>query len=255
MNYIKNSHKSSGAAKGSTNGLSASENDLTALGNSNEKSESTTSISSTYSTDPYTSSAKRISDEIREDKIECCDIIAQFGVDPNEFLHLLEEWTQHLIYEYRNRREQFKILLKERWEKGELDGLKSADDFNRRLIYSHIQKLNQWRENILTDLKRQLDDLQPTSNVKQMTNELIDQLLEIMSSIIAIHDNMPNELQHDRTKITGLTNYLNETIDQLNRIKKLNEKEYNTICIIGLEKAGKSSFINALLGFELLPYR
>jgi ribosome biogenesis GTPase A len=49
--------------------------------------------------------------------------------------------------------------------------------------------------------------------------------------------------------------YLNETIEQLKRIEKINEKEYNTICIIGLEKAGKSSFINALLGFELLPFK
>ena len=202
-----------------------------------------------------THAAKCISEQIKDDKIECCNIIAQYGVDPNEFLHLLEEWTQYIIYEYKNRREHFKILLKERWENGELDGLKSSDDFNRRSIHSHLQKLTQWSQTILAELKRQLDELQPTSNVKQITNQLIEELLQIMSSVILIHENLPEEFQHDRTKITGLSNHLNETIEQLKRIQKINEKEYNTICIIGLEKAGKSSFINALLGFELLPYR
>ena len=76
-----------------------------------------------------------------------------------------------------------------------------------------------------------------------------------MTSIILIHQNITNEIHNDRTKITGLTNYLNETIEQLKRIQKINEKEHNTICIIGLEKAGKSSFINALIGFELLPFK
>jgi ribosome biogenesis GTPase A len=73
--------------------------------------------------------------------------------------------------------------------------------------------------------------------------------------IIIIHQNISSSDINDRTKIIGLTTYLNETIEQLKRIRKINEKEFNTICIIGLEKAGKSSFINALLGFELLPFK
>jgi GTP1/Obg family GTP-binding protein len=214
-----------------------------------------TSLSSTYSTEPYTNSAKRISEQIKDDKIECRTIISQYGVDPNEFLNLLEQWTQHLIHEYKQHREHFKLLLKERWERGELNGIKSDDDSNRRLVHVHIQKLNQWRQTILINLKHQLDELQSTSNIKEIINHLIDELLQIMTSIILIHQNSTNEVHHDRTKITGLTNYLNETIEQLKRIQKINEKEYNTICIIGLEKAGKSSFINALLGFELLPFK
>jgi len=233
----------------------ASENEQLTQTDINQKSIVYTSLSSTYSTEPYTNSAKRISEQIKDDKIECRAVIAQYGVDPNEFLHLLEQWTQHLIHQYKQRREHFKLLLKDRWERGELNGIKSDDDSNRRLVHVHIQKLNQWRQTIINDLKRQLDELQPTSNIKQITNHLIEDLLQIMTSIIQIHQNITNEIHNDRTKITGSTTYLNETIEQLKRIQKINEKEYNTICIIGLEKAGKSSFINALLGFELLPFK
>jgi len=231
------------------------ENGLSTQTNIDEKSIVYTSLSDSYSTESYTNSAKLISEQIKEDKIDCRSVIAQYGVDPNEFLHLLEQWTQHLILEYKERRERFKILLKEKWERGELNGIKSDDDSNRRLVHVHIQKLNEWRHTGLSDLKHQFDELQPKSNIKEITNQLIDHLLQIMSSIIIIHQNVTNEINNDRTKMIGLTTYLNETIEQLKRIKKLNEKEYNTICIIGLEKAGKSSFINALLGFELLPFK
>jgi hypothetical protein len=222
---------------------------------SSESSFTRMSLSKSYSTEPYTNSAKLISEQIKEDKIECRSIISQYGIDPNELLHLLEQWTQHLIREYKQRRERFKILLKEKWERGELNGMKSDDDSNRRLVHVHIQKLNEWRQKGLSTIKHQLDELQPTSNVKDITNELIDDLLQIMSSIIIIHQNIASSDINDRTKIIGLTTYLNETIEQLKRIRKINEKEFNTICIIGLEKAGKSSFINALLGFELLPFK
>jgi hypothetical protein len=232
-----------------------SENELSTETDINDKSIVYTSLSSTYSTEPYTNSAKRISEQIKDDKIDCRSVIAQYGVDPNEFLHLLEQWTQHLIVEYKQRREHFKLILKEKWERGELRGIKSDDDSNRRLVHVHIQKLNEWKHKGLTDIKRQLDELQAKDNVKEITNQLIDDLLQIMSSIIIIHQNVTNEISYDRTKILGLINYLNETIEQLKRIKKINEKEHNTICIIGLEKAGKSSFINALLGFELLPFK
>jgi hypothetical protein len=232
------------------------ENGLSAQTNIDDKSVVYTSLSNSYSTKSYTNLAKLISEQIKEDKIDCRSVIAKYGVDPNEFLHLLEQWTQHLILEYKQNREHFKLLLKEKWERGELNGIKSDDDSNRRLVHVHIQKLNEWKHKGLTDIKRQFDEIQSTkNNIKEITNQLIDDLLQIMSSIIIIHQNVTNEINNNRTKIVGLTNYLNETIEQLKRIKKINEKEYNTICIIGLEKAGKSSFINALLGFELLPYK
>jgi hypothetical protein len=231
------------------------ENELSIETDNNDKSVVYTSLSSTYSTEPYTNSAKRISEQLKEDKIDCRSVIAQYGVDPNEFLHLLEQWTQHLILEYKQRREHFKLVLKEKWERGELRGIKSDDDSNRRLVHVHIQKLNEWKHTGLVNIKRQLDELQATNNVKEITNKLIDDLLQIMSSIIIIHQNVTNEISYDRTKILGLITYLNETVEQLKRSKNINEKEYNTICIIGLEKAGKSSFINALLGFELLPFK
>ncbi|CAF1602490.1 unnamed protein product, partial [Didymodactylos carnosus] len=51
----------------------------------------------------------------------------------------------------------------------------------------------------------------------------------------------------------GALTYLNDAKDFLLKLKEKNEKKSNVICIAGLEKCGKSTFINALLGFELLP--
>ena len=65
------------------------------------------SISNSYTTEPYTTSAKLISQQISEDKLECRSVISQYGIDPNEFLQLLEQWTQSLIHEYKSKREHF----------------------------------------------------------------------------------------------------------------------------------------------------
>ena len=46
---------------------------------------------------------------------------------------------------------------------------------------------------------------------------------------------------------------MNDTRRIYPKLKQLNDKPSHTICIVGLEKAGKSTFINALLGYELLP--
>ncbi|CAF1425241.1 unnamed protein product [Adineta ricciae] len=216
------------------------------------KNKPSTSFSSSYSTDPYINSARLVSCQIEENKNECCSIISQYGVDSNELLHLLEQWTQLIIYEYKGRREYFKLLLKDKWERGELNSVRSGDQSDLRLVHVHIQKLNEWQQVTLPDMKRQLDELQPTSNVKELTSRLIDNLFQISSSITAIHQAAAKVGHGDQLQTSGS---LNEMLEQLKRLKAISEKEHNTICIIGLEKAGKSSFINALLGFELLPFR
>jgi GTPase SAR1 family protein len=48
-------------------------------------------------------------------------------------------------------------------------------------------------------------------------------------------------------------NYINDIKKTLSKLKQLNNKQSHTICIVGLEKAGKSTFINALLGYQLVP--
>ena len=58
------------------------------------------------------------------------------------------------------------------------------------------------------------------------------------------------------TKMTnggGSDNYISDIRQNLQKLQRLNGKQSHTICIVGLEKAGKSTFINALLGYELVP--
>jgi ATPase subunit of ABC transporter with duplicated ATPase domains len=55
------------------------------------------------------------------------------------------------------------------------------------------------------------------------------------------------------TKTNSGDNYISDIKKNLLKLKQMNNKRSHTICIVGLEKAGKSTFINALLGFELVP--
>lgn len=209
----------------------------------------TSSTLESYSTDPYTRSAQSVAEEIEVDKNECRLVIGKYGADGNELLHLLEQWTQQLIYGYKQNRERFKIQMKEKWERGELTLLKSSDEnVTRRHVFVQMQKLSEWQRTSSIAFKGNLDDNQPIENIKEIVQEQTEELLQVMSAIVSIQHHSTTE-----TKILGSTTSLNETIEQLKRVKKINEKRSNTICIIGLEKAGKSSFINALLGLELLP--
>ncbi|CAF2171869.1 unnamed protein product [Rotaria magnacalcarata] len=128
--------------------------------------------------------------QIEADKIETRNIIANYGVEPFEMLHLVDIWLQQLLDEFCEQRDHFKHKLKEKWLNQELTQLKY--DNNDRFI-------------------------------------------------------------DKETKATSNDYYIGDLKKYLSKLKELNDKESHTICIVGLEKAGKSTFINALLGFELLP--
>ncbi|CAF1207207.1 unnamed protein product [Adineta steineri] len=207
------------------------------------------------STERYTETATCIAKQIKEDKDECRFVIATYTLDPHELLHLLEHWTQHLIKSFKQRREHFKLILKDMWDRGELNGLK-CEDTEQRSVYLHIEKLTQWKQTSSLITKPYSDDLQMVSdNIKQTINKYIDELLDVMESVVVINETVIRGSSNELTKTTCLSAHITGTIKQLQGLRKVNEKEYNTICIIGLEKAGKSSFINALVGFELLPHK
>jgi ribosome biogenesis GTPase A len=124
-----------------------------------------------------------------------------------------------------------------------LKGIKSDSGLTQRLIHEHMQTLEKWRPTV--------DEPLSNSNMKAIIGQAIDQLFQILDSIVFIHQNAIT----DQMKTMRPLDHFNDIQEQLRRLREINEKEYNTICIIGLEKAGKSSFINALLGFELLPFK
>jgi ribosome biogenesis GTPase A len=204
-----------------------------------------------YSTEPDTELAKSISKEIKIDKDECRSVIATYGVDKHELLHLLERWTQHLIGEFKQQRERFKVLLKGKWDRRELQGITSFDDTSRHDVYEHMKKLKEWVCS-WANTKSDLESLQLNGDLRGHVSHLTNELRGIMKHIISIYESAAAN-ENDRTRIVQSMNHLSETVKHLEGLHQINEKEYNTLCIIGLEKAGKSSFINAILGFELLP--
>jgi len=82
-----------------------------------------------------------------------------------------------------------------------------------------------------------------------------DEMQERFNSLLHDYSKILNCLEFvDReTKTNSGDNYISDIKKNLLKLKQMNNKRSHTICIVGLEKAGKSTFINALLGFELVP--
>jgi hypothetical protein len=103
--------------------------------------------------------------------------------------------------------------------------------------------LSRERFDELTNYLGQTDNT--TDELKEKVNSLLLQYFKILQSL---------EYVDEETKVgDGMDDKINEMKKHLFKLKQLNEKQSHTICIVGLEKAGKSTFINALLGYELLP--
>ena len=120
-------------------------------------------------------------------------------------------------------------------------------------MYSAYKELDRASKTILSqesfdelnDYLRTIDD-SATDEMKQRFNSLAQDYHKILQCL---------EFVDKETKMSsyGSDNYINDIKKNLSKLKQLNNKQSHTICIIGLEKAGKSTFINALLGYELVP--
>ncbi|CAF0857898.1 unnamed protein product [Didymodactylos carnosus] len=216
-------------------------------------------------TETYTEKAKQITAQIKDDKQECQHIISTYAADPNEILHLIGRWTQQEIEEYRGNKSIFKNTMKEKWLNNELANSKTdANNSKMKLILSNYEKLQ-------TDVQATLsiENLNKLNNLfnnnnddaeeekRTKLNEFIDQLLEIISLLESIHDykyssnNVITTAEQEEDKQSPC--HLSNTKQRLLHLKQLNQKEFHTVCVFGLEKCGKSTFINALLGYKFLP--
>ena len=243
----------------------SSSNEILLMMNRNAATDDTTrhelretgpTLSNSYSTKPFTDAAALSSKQIKEDKDQCRSIITKYGVNPHELLHLLERWTQRLFEEYKKLREQFKLKLKEEWDGGRLHGVKWNEDKKLGDILQHRNKLDEWKKSEQVTAKQYQDESQlNNNNLKEVINQHIDKLSDLLESISFINESSIADSNSELAQIKTSSSHLKETGEHLQHLRELNKKEFNIVCIIGLEKAGKSSFINALLGFELLPHK
>ncbi|CAF1189106.1 unnamed protein product [Adineta ricciae] len=198
-------------------------------------------------------SAKAATGQIVDDKKEAVHIIANYAIEPLEMLHLVDRWIQQLLGEFHQQRDTFKHRLSDKWQNEELSNIQYDNNDRIRKIYAAFKQLQTARDSILSreafdDLSsflRNAEDLS-TEEMKEKFNSLANEYSKILRCL----DFIDREVQ---TGPTQRDNYLSGIERDLSKLKKLNSKMSSTICIIGLEKAGKSTFINALLGYELLP--
>ena len=114
--------------------------------------------------------------------------------------------------------------------------------------YKHLEKA---RDTILS--RQSFDELDnylnkinedKTDELKQKFNSLTEEYLKIIKYL---------EFIDKEINLGSSDTHISDIKTKLSSLKRLNDKPSHTICIVGLEKAGKSTFINALLGYELLP--
>ncbi len=164
---------------------------------------------------------------------------------------LVDRWFQQLLDEFLEQRDHFKHQLGEKWQKQELTNIKYDNNDRIRKIYAASKELEKARDTILSresfaELNNYLwkTDDYTTDEMKEKFNLLIQYYIKILQCL---------QFVDKETKASGGDNYINDIKKNLLKLKELNDKQSHTICIVGLEKAGKSTFINALLGYELLP--
>jgi hypothetical protein len=164
---------------------------------------------------------------------------------------LVDRWLQQLLGEFLDQRDRFKHQLFEKWQNQELTNIKYDNNDRIRRIFNTQKELERARETILsgesfgefnTYLEKTDDDT--PNEIKEKFNSLYEQYSKIVQCLEFV----------DRETESGDSGHdIRDIKTNLSRLKKLNDKQSHTICIVGLEKAGKSTFINALLDYQLLP--
>ncbi|CAF0992316.1 unnamed protein product [Adineta ricciae] len=196
-------------------------------------------------------SALATTDQIEADIREARNIIANYSIESLELLHLVDRWIQQLLNEFLQQREHFKHQLMEIWAKEDLTSTQYDDNERLRKVYTALIQLEKARDGILSrdsfdELYNFLGKINDNnfSEMKEKFNSVLEHYLNILHHLSIIDKEL---------KFGNYDNHVFDIKDKLLRLKKRFDKEYHTICIVGLEKAGKSTFINALLGHELLP--
>ncbi|CAF4527046.1 unnamed protein product, partial [Rotaria sp. Silwood2] len=163
-----------------------------------------------------------------------------------------DRWLQQLLDEFLQQRDHFKHQLGEKWQNQQLTNIKYDDNSNQiRKINNVYKELERARDTILSresfdELNNYLRTVDDTTRdeIKEKFNLLLQDYFRILQCL---------QFVDTETKSGSADNNINDIRKNLLKLNELNNKQSHTICIVGLEKAGKSTFINALLGYELLP--
>lgn len=163
----------------------------------------------------------------------------------------MDRWLQQLLEEFIQQRDHFKHQLSDKWDKQELTNIKYDNNERIRKLLSTYRYLEKVRDTILS--QQSFDNLD--NYIEKIHEDKIDEMKQRFQSLIEEYLKAIKYLEYldKEMNISTSDTHISDLKFKLSSLKRLNDKSSHTICIVGLEKAGKSTFINALLGFELLP--
>eukprot|EP00029_Vermamoeba_vermiformis_P000859 TRINITY_DN1103_c0_g1_i2.p1 TRINITY_DN1103_c0_g1~~TRINITY_DN1103_c0_g1_i2.p1 ORF type:complete len:1342 (-),score=302.46 TRINITY_DN1103_c0_g1_i2:675-4700(-) len=208
----------------------------------------------------FVQGATRAMQETKQDVKECETILSTHAADTTEMLHLIEDWMSGILKgEFIPQTERIKLRLLEKYRKGQLKGDKPDVGEKKKKLLHAILGLEKWKregfDTMAAALTRHVDTSQGYLLVdnEKLKQSLDDSLLHLSQLNKCMTDiAMYRTLQQPNTVINSdaLLHECEENGRLIAKMQDMNQKEKFTIVILGLEKAGKSTFVNTLLGAE-----
>lgn len=200
--------------------------------------------------------AREVGVQIRSDVQETLRAIEKYGLDSHELLHVIERWLRSIIQEFSDRKEFMNGQLREHWERGSLSGDRLDDGGKMRNVLGLIkalQRLNLHHE--ISELER-LFNSPDTDDFEALSRTEIRSFLQTLETINGIGADIVSDT-FAQSKSDHNASAIRSDIDKvkgyISNLKKLNEETLYKVCVVGLEKSGKSTFLNHLIGSDILP--
>jgi len=198
----------------------------------------------------------QMSNDLKEAEL----VLKKYGCEPQEVHLHVEGWLTFVYQEFESQSEHIKLVLYKKWAAKQLRGQQADAGLRQKDLLNNITALEAFRKEGFSIMVDRLKDHIKEGDggfLEVKKDELREEIANFICSLRETTDSISSIFSY-RREGTNLQNQTHlQSVEQNVRFllheAKLNEKRLFTIVIIGLEKAGKSTFINAILEIDLLP--
>jgi hypothetical protein len=235
------------------------------IGDEGSEDEQSENSLETFLGNGFVKDAKSGSKNIQEDLLETITILRQNLVSPDEFLYSVEQYLTKVIDEFISSKMRIGITLEKKWRSKELKGEQADMGLRQRSLLNSVTHLENWKTTGMNTALENLNNLYSVDNdgmhvpdVKELRSG-VESFLNEMRRLLDCCDTInqfdsPKRYQSFNSEEEPVSlersAILKRYIDNLN---EQNQRETFRLVVIGLEKAGKSTFVNAIIGAKLLP--
>eukprot|EP01118_Nematostelium_gracile_P003933 TRINITY_DN1463_c0_g1_i2.p1 TRINITY_DN1463_c0_g1~~TRINITY_DN1463_c0_g1_i2.p1 ORF type:complete len:913 (+),score=287.69 TRINITY_DN1463_c0_g1_i2:37-2739(+) len=195
--------------------------------------------------------ADRATEEVRIDLDETKILLREQSA-PTELQNSTANWLTRIIEQLQQKKDSLEIELGSVTRKNAVNGGNNEASKKRKLFIS-ISNLEDYKKNELSKTTKKLEDLRKVGTDKATIQKAVDDVISQITSLIE-HCQIVSEIDDQGQNDVKERREIMNTIERHAKIiSDANARETFTMVIVGLEKAGKSTFTNAFLGLQLVP--